>query len=148
MKMSKEMIIAIVVVALLLFGIGFVAAKKIKKKVKRNKSGKTWLGAFKKAKKEVDKQFTPNFEPSRYGMAADALVRAMDGGGTNEDLIRSTMKTVVKNSADWMELVAAFGLREDSSLADWFVGDLSDSELLTLSSYLKGIGVKPENIGF
>lgn len=148
MKMSKELIIAIAIVALLLFGIGFVAAKKIKKKKARNKAGKSWLTNFKKAKKEVDKIYTPSFDAERYGMGAEALVKAMDGAGTNEALIRSTITTLVKNPADYMALVAAFGLREKSSLADWFIGDLSDSELSTLSSYLKGIGVKPENIGF
>ena len=58
----------------------------------------------------------PTFLPAEYTTFADSLFEAMDGAGTDEAEI-TTVFSKMKNKADVIKLIAAFGTRKGSGLS-------------------------------
>lgn len=63
------------------------------------------------------------FTPSDYKSMADKLFIAMDGIGTDSDAILQTVAGL-KTKTDWLKLVEAFGVKESTSWASSFTGNL------------------------
>lgn len=59
---------------------------------------------------------------SQYTAWADAMEAAMDGAGTDEDVIEDVAFKMM-NDADVLELKSAFGVRKGENLTKWLVSD-------------------------
>lgn len=93
-----------------------------------------------------------NYADTDYRTMAENLFEAMNGAGTDEDSIYTTLSKL-KSEADWYRLVDVYGVRELSNSAYmgfWsFKGnlieslnkELSSSEKARVSSILASIGV-------
>lgn len=92
----------------------------------------------------------PSYTSQQYSKMADDLFDAMDGFGTNTNVIYNTFK-LLKNDADFIKLDTAFGVREASDnlfglmeqedLTGWIKDDLSTSEIAKLNKQLANQGI-------
>ncbi len=105
-----------------------------------------------------------SYPTGQYLIYADRLAQAMDGCGTDEDMIYSVFDAM-KNNADVLQLVTSFGLRYyrpcslspveyliwqfndqayGGELATWLSYDLSDGAISEINDILqsKGITIK------
>lgn len=150
----------VVVVGLGLIGWGIYRA------IKKEKDRKEATQAAAQAQAELDQMAAqgvrPSYPVSQYLTYADRLVQAMNGCGTNEDLVYSVFNAM-KNDADVLQLIASFGLRYytpcalsdpvsyaiwqfndkayGGELATWLSYDLSDSEIGNINSILQAKGI-------
>ena len=72
---------------------------------------------------------------SYYPLWANELYEAMDGAGTNEDVIFKIFGKL-QTKHDVLQLITAFGVKEDETLTQWLVDDLSDDDRATLNRLL------------
>jgi hypothetical protein len=87
---------------------------------------------------------------SQYKSMADILYSAMDGYGTDDELVYKQFAKL-KNDVDFVRLDDAFGVREATDnlfglyepldLRGWVKDDLSESQIKTLNSKLKSQGI-------
>nr|WP_294860237.1 hypothetical protein [uncultured Fluviicola sp.] len=87
-----------------------------------------------------------NYTDPQYKTMANDLYEAMDGPGTDDELLNSTFKKL-KSDIDFVKLESAFGVREasdnlfgymdDEDLSGWIKGDLNPSEISKLDRQLK-----------
>jgi len=120
-----------------------IGYKLIKRALKKNAS----KDLEKEAKKEINKDKL-SFTSSEYQSMADRLFRAMDGAGTDWDVVKSVINKL-KVKDDWLALISAYGIKETTSwvstfkgnLVEWLSDELSASEYKTISDQLKTIGV-------
>lgn len=92
----------------------------------------------------------PSYTSQQYSNLADDLFDAMDGFGTNTNVIYNTFK-LLKNDADFIKLDTAFGVREASDnlfglmeqedLTGWIKDDLSSTEITKLNKQLANQGI-------
>jgi hypothetical protein len=97
-----------------------------------------------------DKGVKPSYTESKYKGWAEQLYKAMDGPGTNTDVVLKIM-SYQKNDADIMQLEKAFGLRRSSyavawltdptDLKDWLRSDLSETLMKQLNQQLSRQGI-------
>ncbi len=87
-----------------------------------------------------------NYTDAQYKAMANDLQEAMDGPGTEDDVVFDTFKKL-KSDLDFIKLESAFGVREakdnlfgyldDEDLRGWIKGDLNASEIARLNNQLK-----------
>lgn len=88
------------------------------------------------------------FSISEYNSMANQLFNAMDGAGTNEDIIFSVFNKI-QTKDDYNQLIKSFGVRSSTSWTSSFSGDLlawlsdelSSSDVKKLNNILSKIGV-------
>ena len=88
------------------------------------------------------------FSMSEYNSMANQLFNAMDGAGTNEDIIFSIFNKI-ETKDDYNQLIKSFGVRSSTSFMSSFSGDLltwlsdelSSSDVKKLNNILSKIGV-------
>jgi hypothetical protein len=90
------------------------------------------------------------YTTSQYKSMADILFSAMDGYGTEDELVFKQFAKL-KNDVDFVRLDDAFGVREATDnlfglyepvdLRGWIKDDLSESQIKTLNSKLKSQGL-------
>ncbi len=105
------------------------------------------LRYFKKyLKRRKNKQILSNLEQdinvrkisyplSYYPLWANELFEAMDGAGTNEDVIYKIFGKL-KTKDDVLQLITAFGVKDDETLTQWLVDDLGEDDRATLNRLL------------
>lgn len=103
------------------------------------------------ARRDTDKSQL-SYSDTEYKIMAENLFEAMNGYGTDENSIYTTLSKL-KSAADWYRLIDVYGVREHSNSAYagfWsFTGnlieslnnELSSSEKARVSSILASIGV-------
>ncbi|MCK9256321.1 MAG: hypothetical protein M0P36_11115 [Bacteroidales bacterium] len=103
------------------------------------------------ARRDTDKDKL-SYTDTEYKIMAENLFEAMNGIGTDEDSIYTTLSKL-KSQADWFKLIDVYGVREHSQssyMGFWsFTGnlieslnnELSSSEKARVSSILASIGV-------
>ncbi len=112
-KIIKYVIILIVVL---------IAIRYIKKYVKKHKNEQVVANLEQDIK--VNKLSYPL---SYYPLWADELFKAMDGMGTNEDVVFKIFGKL-KTKDDVLQLITAFGVKKEETLTQWLVDDLSDDD--------------------
>jgi hypothetical protein len=88
------------------------------------------------------------FSISEYNSMANQLFNAMDGAGTNEDIIFSVFNKI-QTKDDYNQLIKSFGVRSSTGILSSFSGDLltwlsdelSSSDVKKLNNILSKIGV-------
>jgi len=105
-----------------------------------------------KNKAEIDKLkdigIKPTYPESKYKGWGDVLYKAMNGPGTDEDVIVKII-SYQKNDADFIELNKGFGLRKSSygyfsdptDLSSWFKDELATSLIKQINAQLKRQGI-------
>lgn len=95
---------------------------------------------------------SPNYSSSQFAGWSDSLQEAMEGVGTDEEVILNVFK-YMKNKADVLALIKAFGIRDYTddkfiiwnvkpfNLNQWLANELSVSNLADLNSLLKKEGI-------
>lgn len=78
---------------------------------------------------------------SKYRDLSDALYNAMAGVGTDENRVFQVISNL-KNDLDFLELTAAFGVRDGENLTTWINGDLSSGKIAELNKYLRSKKIK------
>jgi len=87
---------------------------------------------------ELDKDINVSkltYQLSYYGIWAKDLFNAMDGMGTNEQVIYDVFKKM-QTKDDVLQLITAFGVEDEETLTQWIVSELGDSERATLNRLL------------
>jgi hypothetical protein len=69
-----------------------------------------------------DQRQIASYTNAQYKAYADSLFTAMDGIGTDNDVVKSTFQRM-NHDLDIMLLVEAFGVRENENLASWLTDD-------------------------
>lgn len=92
----------------------------------------------------------PTYTAQQYNKMADDLFVAMDGYGTDSEVVFSTFKKL-KNDADFIKLDSAFGVKtatdnlfglmEAEDLSGWIKDDLSQTEIQRLNKQLANQGI-------
>lgn len=98
--------------------------------------------------KLADQGIQPSYPLSKYKTWGDVLFKAMDGPGTDEEIIVKII-SYQKNDADFIELNKGFGLRKSSyeyfsdptDLKTWFRDDLDASFLKQINEQLSRQGI-------
>lgn len=103
------------------------------------------------ARRDIDKNKL-SYADIEYKIMAENLFEAMNGFGTDEDYIYTTLSKL-KSEADWYKLIDVYGVREHSdsayggfwcfkgNLIESLNNELSSSEKARVSSILASIGV-------
>lgn len=150
-------VVGVVTIAAIAF-IGYSIYKKRKESVEKKEAN---VGAKEAEKELVDlrrKGVMPSYGLSQYESFAQKLAQAMDGCGTTEDSIMAVFKSM-KNKADVLSLISAFGVRYYSpcaasqpisyarwvindktfggSLQTWFEYDLTSGEISDINKILE-----------
>ena len=87
---------------------------------------------------ELDKDINVSklsYQLSYYGIWAKDLFNAMDGVGTNEQVIYDVMKKM-QSKDDVLQIITAFGVEDEETLTQWIVSELSTDERATLNRLL------------
>ncbi len=87
---------------------------------------------------ELDKDINVSklsYQLSYYGIWAKDLFNAMDGVGTNEQVIYDVMKKM-QSKDDVLQLITAYGVEDEETLTQWIVSELSTGERDTLNRLL------------
>lgn len=92
----------------------------------------------------------PSYSESEYKSMANKLFEAMDGWGTNDDVVFAQFDRL-NNDVDFIKLDKAFGVRtasdnmfgliEPQDLRGWIRDDLSSESIATLNQRLKQSGI-------
>ena len=82
----------------------------------------------------------PSYSNDVYAKFAERMEIAMKGAGTNEDIIYKVY-SYMHNDADMVKLNQAFGIREESTLREWLLGDLDASEIAKINELLRDKGI-------
>lgn len=82
----------------------------------------------------------PSYGSEVYSKFADQMENAMNGAGTNEDIIYKVY-SYMHNDADMVKLNQAFGIREENTLREWILGDLESSEIAKINEILRDKGI-------
>jgi len=97
----------------------------------------------------------PTYPQSQYNTWANQLESAMYDIGTDEDTVFAVFKNL-KNDADYLKLVAAFGKRNytggyapgmfygDYDLGQWIREEFNDSDIDRINNILSSKGIKYE----
>ena len=130
-KVHKVVKIAILVIFLIIaFRIAMPQLKKLLGMLKKSDEKKH----VEELEESIDlKELT--YPVSQYGIWADSLYTAMNGLGTDEQAIYDVFSEMRSNN-DVAQLVVSFSVREDETLSQWLIGDLSDSEKKTVRKIL------------
>ena len=107
-----------------------VSIRYIRKFIKKRKS--------QAALNELDKDINVSkltYQLSYYGIWSKDLYNAMDGAGTNEQVIYDVFKKM-QTKDDVLQLITAFGVEDEETLTQWIVSELGDSERATLNRLL------------
>lgn len=121
----NKIIKIIVIIIAIVFGIRY-----IRKFIKKRKN--------QAALNELDKDINVSkltYQLSYYGIWAKDLFNAMDGMGTNEQVIYDVFKKM-QTKDDVLQLITAFGVEDEETLTQWIVSELGDSERATLNRLL------------
>jgi len=86
------------------------------------------------------KGIKPSYQSSDYKRFSDRLIVAMDGAGTDEDIIYN-IYNYMHNDADMVRLNQAFGVRQQSTLNEWLKGDLSSEAIGRINDLLRERGI-------
>ena len=87
---------------------------------------------------ELDKDINVSklsYQLSYYGIWAKDLFNAMDGVGTNEQVIYDVFKKM-QSKDDVLQIITAFGVEDDETLTQWIGSELGDAERATLNRLL------------
>jgi len=121
----NKIIKIIVIIIAIVFGVRY-----IRKFIKKRKN--------QAALNELDKDINVSkltYQLSYYGIWAKDLFNAMDGMGTNEQVIYDVFKKM-QTKDDVLQLITAFGVEDEETLTQWIVSELGDSERATLNRLL------------
>jgi len=121
----NKIIKIIVIIIAIVFGVRY-----IRKFIKKRKNQATL--------NELDKDINVSkltYQLSYYGIWAKDLFNAMDGMGTNEQVIYDVFKKM-QTKDDVLQLITAFGVQDEETLTQWIVSELDDSERDTLNRLL------------
>jgi uncharacterized protein YuzB (UPF0349 family) len=121
----NKIIKIIVIIIAIVFGVRY-----IRKFIKKRKNQATL--------NELDKDINVSkltYQLSYYGIWAKDLFNAMDGMGTNEQVIYDVFKKM-QTKDDVLQLITAFGVEDEETLTQWIVSELGDSERATLNRLL------------
>lgn len=137
----QQQLFVIVIVAVIIWATWnyFDAQKDLVKGQIRNKA---------EIDKLEDQGIKPTYPLSKYKTWGDVLFKAMDGPGTDEEVIVKIM-TYQKNDADFIELNKGFGLRKSSygyfsdptDLKSWFADELDASVIKQINEQLSRQGL-------
>lgn len=83
---------------------------------------------------------TPTLSNVQANLLANKLYQAMKGIATDEDTIYACFNQL-KNTADVLKLIAAFGTRDGETLDQWIRGDLNRWEINKLNNNLANKGI-------
>lgn len=120
-KIIKILVIAIAVI------VGYQYAKKYLKK-RKNQA----------ILNQLDKDINVSklsYQLSYYGIWAKDLFNAMDGVGTNEQVIYDVFKKM-QSKDDVLQIITAFGVEDEETLTQWIVSELGTAERDTLNRLL------------
>jgi len=90
--------------------VGFTLYKNAKKKKELKEANKAAEQALEELEGLQQRGVHPTMGDSQFEVYAQKLVEAMNGCGTDEDMVLSVFKNM-KNDADIRKLIAAFGVR-------------------------------------
>jgi len=137
----QQQLFVIVIVAVIIWAAWnyFDAKKDLAQSLIRNKA---------EIDKLEDMGIKPTYPLSKYKTWGDVLFNAMDGAGTDEEVIIKIF-SYQKNDADIIELTKAFGLRRGSytpfsdptDLKSWLKDDLDASLLKQINEQLSRQGI-------
>lgn len=82
----------------------------------------------------------PSYGSDTYAKFAERMEIAMKGAGTKEDIIYKVY-SYMHNDADMVKLNQAFGIRNESTLREWLLGDLDASEIAKINELLRDKGI-------
>lgn len=82
----------------------------------------------------------PSYDSQTYATWADRLEYAMDGAGTDEEIIYKVYG-YMHNDADIVKLNQVFGIRSESTLNEWIKGDMSTSDIAKINTLLRDKGI-------
>ena len=124
--------------------VGYVIYKEIKKREadKGNKAENT--AANSELADLLRRGIKPSYQKSQYASYANSLWEAMDGYGTDSDLIMRIIANM-KNDADFLALSSAYGIRTVSSGAGNPEPDLKGTLSAALASELSNSKIKDIN---
>ncbi len=120
-KIIKFLVIAVAVI------VGYQYAKKYLKK-RKNQA----------ILNQLDKDINVSklsYQLSYYGIWAKDLFNAMDGVGTNEQVIYDVFKKM-QSKDDVLQIITAFGVEDEETLTQWIVSELGTAERDTLNRLL------------
>ena len=98
-----------------------IKGKKLIEYYKNRQEQKTIEGDIKKTGAD------PSYLDSQYILFADTLYTAMKGAGTDEEAVAGVMYKM-KNGADVLKLINAFGQKDGYSLTEWIADDFSQED--------------------
>lgn len=137
----QQQLFVIVIVAVIIWATWnyFDAQKEMLKNQIRNKA---------EIDKLEDQGIKPTYPLSKYKTWGDVLFKAMDGPGTDEEIIVKIMN-YQKNDADFIELNKGFGLRKSSygylsdptDLKSWLKDELDGSVIKQINEQLSRQGL-------
>jgi len=137
----QQQLFVVVVVAVLIWAAWnyFDAKKDLVQNQIRNKA---------EIDKLADQGVKPTYPMSKYKTWGDVLFKAMDGAGTDEEIIIKIF-SYQKNDADIIELSKAFGLRKGSytplsdptDLKSWLRDDMDESLVKQINEQLSRQGI-------
>lgn len=103
---------------------------------------KTWFASA-KTSAEFNKDITKSnltITKTQAKTYADQLYTAMKGFGTDEDTIFTVFNRIETND-DLNLILSQFGIRDNETLPQWLIGDLSSSDRRKLNQILAGKGI-------
>lgn len=77
-----------------------------------------------------------SYPTSRYLTLANNLFNAMEGFGTDADVVKSTFEQM-KNQNDWNMLIKNFGTREGRNIFSWVKAEFPQSSTAVMGRYLR-----------
>jgi len=134
-----------IVKALVVAGAALGIYAGVSRQIKKAKDNKAAKDAVKAADDElqalVNAGAPPSYSDTQYKLGEDTIYSAINNsrwspeGGTDEEAIYRVFNSL-KNSADLLKLISAFGVRDDESLAAALRDDLDSEEMQKINQIL------------
>lgn len=94
----------------------------------------------KELKEEIKTAGDGQMSQANIRQTADILYQAMEGWGTDEQAIYDAF-TRIHTYADLVKVISAFGIRDDKTLPQYIVSELSTSERRKLNNIIASNGI-------
>ena len=94
----------------------------------------------KELKEEIKTAGDGQMSQANIRQIADTIYQAMEGWGTDEQVIYDAF-TRIHTYADIIKVISAFGIRDDKTLPQYIVSELSTSERRKLNNIIASNGI-------
>lgn len=115
----------IVIIIAIILGIWF-----LRKFLKRRKNE----AAIKDLAKDIDKNQI-SYPQSYYGIWAGEIYQALDKWNDDEDAVYNVIRKL-KTKDDVLQLITAFGVKDDMTLSQWIIDQLNSEERAVMNRLL------------